>query len=99
MRIFMDHDKKGYARQLMMYALMFRATFPEYATFTAGIISMVNIDKWIQSLIQNGKAIILSKELLDAFEDELREYLTELYMDGYTFKHNDKSEYCEHCEV
>lgn len=99
MRKFLEKDDKGYARQLLMYALMFRATFPEYKKFTAGIISMVNIGEWVQSIKQNKKPIVLSEELLDAFEDELRMYLTELFEDGYTFKHNEDSKYCEHCEV
>ena len=97
---FMQTDSGGYARQLLMYALMFRATFPQYEKFTAGIISMVNINEWNQNLhFGKNKETLLTKELLDAFEDELRLTLTALYRDGFIFEHNEKSKYCEHCEV
>ena len=97
---FMQNDKGGYARQLLMYALMFRATFPANDQFSAGIISMVNINEWNQTLhIGSNKETVLTNELLDAFEEELRLTLTALYVDGFVFAHNEKSDYCEHCEV
>lgn len=100
MEKFMQKSDKGYGRQLLMYALMFRATYPQYEDFSAGIISMINLDEWVQNVvISKGGEEILTKELLDAFEEELRMTLENLYFDEYCFEHNSESKYCEHCEV
>ncbi len=100
MRTLMQHDKKGYGRQLLMYALMFRATYPEFEQFSAGIISMVNVDDWVQNVIpKKGDSEILTNEILDAFEEELRYSIEELYQDDFFFEHNSKATYCEHCDV
>lgn len=96
----MDHDKKGYARQLLMYASMYRANHPEQKNFSAGIISMINIGDWLQN-VRIGKEgdAILSEELLNAFEAELKKKIEELYAPDFLFKHNTDSTYCEHCEI
>ncbi|NOQ73352.1 MAG: hypothetical protein GQ574_15205 [Crocinitomix sp.] len=100
MQTLMQHDKKGYGRQLLMYALMFRATYPEYHNFSAGIISMVNVDEWLQNVIpKKGDSEILSHDILDAFEEELRHTIEELYNEDFFFEHNSKALYCEHCDV
>lgn len=100
MQKFMNDPKKGYGRQLLMYALMFRATYPEFKQFSAGIISMINIDDWLQNVVtEKGASEILSDELLDAFEIELRETIQELYSTDFFFEHNPDARYCEHCEV
>jgi len=95
----MHQTDKGYARQLLMYALMFRATYPEKKEFTAGIISMVNINDWLQNVRVGSEGDpVLSNEILDAFEAELKNKIEELYSIDFHFEHNSKSEYCEHCE-
>ena len=100
MEKFMHKDDKGYGRQLLMYALMFRATYPEFRQFSAGIISMINVDEWLQNVVPTkDDSAILSTELLDAFEEELRLTLEELYIEEYSFEHNADARYCEHCEV
>lgn len=99
MEALMHHTKKGYARQLLMYALMFRATYPEKKAFTAGIISMVNINDWLQNVrVGNDGDPILSDEILDAFERELKNKIEQLYSTDFYFEHDSKSQYCEHCE-
>ena len=96
----MQKDDKGYGRQLLMYALMFRYTYPEFKKFSAGIISMINIDDWVQNVVtRKGETEILSDEILDAFEDELRATIEDLYRDDFYFEHSPESRYCEHCEV
>lgn len=100
MEKFMHKDDKGYGRQLLMYALMFRATYPELKQFSVGIISMINVDEWLQNVVPTkDDSAILSTELLDAFEEELRLTLEELYIEEYSFEHNADARYCEHCEV
>ena len=100
MQKFMAHDTKGYGRQLLMYALMFRATYPKFENFSAGIISMINIDDWLQNVVpKKGDSEILSHEILDAFEEELRLSLEQLYQEDFSFEHNPKAKYCEHCDV
>lgn len=100
MKKFMEKTDKGYGRQLLMYALMFRATYPEFLNFSAGIISMINLDDWVQNVVvSKGESELLSTELLDAFEEELRLTLEDLYREDYCFEHNPESRYCEHCEV
>lgn len=100
MHEFMQREEKGYGRQLLMYALMFRATYPERKNFSAGIISMINIDDWVQNVTADkDSSAILSDEILDAFEEELRETLARLYETDFYFEHNPDARYCEHCEV
>lgn len=100
MEKFMNKDDKGYGRQLLMYALMFRATYPEYKQFTAGIISMINLDDWLQNVCVNSQdSPILTDEILDAFEEELKFTLAQLYESGYCFEHNKAAKYCENCDV
>jgi hypothetical protein len=83
-----------------MYALMFRATYPEYKQFTAGIISMINLDDWLQNVCVNSQdSPILTDEILDAFEDELKCTLAQLFESGYCFEHNKAAKYCENCDV
>ncbi|MBI3134001.1 MAG: PD-(D/E)XK nuclease family protein [Bacteroidetes bacterium] len=96
----MDHDKKGYARQLLMYASMYRANNPQHKTFSAGIISMININDWLQN-VRVGKEgdPVLSEQLLDSFETELKRKIEALYQPDFFFEHNPDSQYCEHCEV
>lgn len=100
MHKFMHNTTKGYGRQLLMYALMFRQTYPDYEQFSAGIIAMINIDDWVQNVrpAKNDSAI-LSHEVLDAFEEELRLTIANLYASDFCFEHNPTSNYCEHCEI
>ena len=93
----LTHDKKGYARQLLMYALMFRRKYPQQKTFSAGIISMVNMSDWIQNVRTTDDETIIDNEMLDIFKDELLNLISKMYSDNFEFKHNPKSKYCEHC--
>ncbi|WP_070137702.1 PD-(D/E)XK nuclease family protein [Crocinitomix algicola] len=95
---FMYDETKGYGRQLLMYALMFRQTYPAFKNFSAGIISMINLDDWLQNIQEDGSEI-LSDELLDAFEEELKAVFIAVYESDYEFKHNPKALYCDHCSV
>lgn len=94
----MDHTKKAYARQLLMYAAMYRASSGE-SQFSAGIISMININDWVQN-VRVGKEgdPILTNQLLDRFEEELKRKIARLYEPDFYFEHNPDSHYCEHCE-
>jgi len=96
----MEHTKKGYARQLLMYASMYRANNPQHQAFSAGIISMININDWLQN-VRVGKDgdPILSDSILNAFEEELKIKIAALYDPDFFFEHNPDSQYCEHCEV
>ncbi|MBK6525437.1 MAG: PD-(D/E)XK nuclease family protein [Crocinitomicaceae bacterium] len=96
----MDHDKKGYARQLLMYASMYRASNKDHHSFSAGIISMININDWLQNVrIGNDGEDLLSEDLLNAFEDELKKKIELLYNPHFIFEHNPDSQYCEHCDM
>ncbi|MCB9224397.1 MAG: PD-(D/E)XK nuclease family protein [Crocinitomicaceae bacterium] len=94
---FMNDSKKSYARQLLMYALMFRKTFPDRKPFLAGIISMVNMKSWVQSVQSAEIDELLSDAVLDKFEEELKNKIAELYDPGFEFKHDPEAKYCEHC--
>lgn len=95
-----EHDAKGYVRQLFMYALMFRSQYPHVQEFSAGIISMVNLRNWLQNVEPEEKNVsILSNKLLDEFQDEMLAKLEELFDLNYIFEHNPSSDYCEHCGV
>ena len=95
---FVHHNNKGYARQLLMYGLMFRQTYPDFTPFSAGIISMINISSWIQNVKVKGEEDALDQDLLDAFEAEIGRTVATLYETDYTFKHNPQAKYCQHCE-
>lgn len=95
----MDHDKKGYARQLLMYASMYRASNTNQKLFSAGIISMININDWLQNVrIGNDGSDLLSEDLLNSFENELKKKIEMLYQLDFLFEHNPDSQYCEHCD-
>lgn len=91
-----NHKDKRNARQLLMYALMFRHSFPEAEKFSAGIISMVNISDWTQLITEDGDPV-LSDELLDTFKEVLLELIASLYNHDFVFEHNPESKYCQHC--
>jgi hypothetical protein len=96
----MDHDKKGYARQLLMYASMYRASNVDQKHFSAGIISMININDWLQNVrIGSDGSDLLSEDLLNAFEAELKKKIELLYHPDFLFEHNPDSQYCEHCDM
>jgi hypothetical protein len=91
---------KGYARQLLMYALMFQQSFPEYKNFTAGIISMINIKSWLQNVHVSGwENELINDKILDAFKQEFLDVVAQMYDPTFEYKHNPKSDYCEYCGV
>ena len=94
------HDKKGYARQLLMYAIMFQQQFPERTNFSAGIISMINIKEWVQNVkVVGDKNELLTEEILDLFKDEIKSVIESMYDPEFIYAHNDKALYCEYCGV
>ncbi|MEX1001489.1 MAG: PD-(D/E)XK nuclease family protein [Crocinitomicaceae bacterium] len=98
MEKFIYHSKKAYARQLLMYALMFRETYRDFHPFTAGIISMVQLNAWIQNVKSKEEGEEISEELLDHFKSELGAVIEKMYDPDFEFKHNPDSDYCQHCE-
>ncbi|MBK9191415.1 MAG: PD-(D/E)XK nuclease family protein [Crocinitomicaceae bacterium] len=93
-----DSDKKGYARQLLMYALMYSKSNPEHPNYTAGIISMINLKDWLQNVRTDDESDPkISVELLNQFEEELMARVSLLYSPDFYFEHNPSSKYCEHC--
>lgn len=99
MSAFLNHKDKGYARQLLMYALMFRQSYPDVSSFSVGIISMVNIKSWLQQVGKKEEQFCIQPELLDLFEEELKAKLQEVYSENYAFTHNEVSDYCIYCEI
>jgi len=94
------HDKKAYARQLLMYAIMFQQQFPERTNFSAGIISMINIKEWVQNVkVVGDKNELLTEEILDLFKDEIKSVIESMYDPEFIYAHNDKALYCEYCGV
>lgn len=94
----MESDEKGYARQLLMYALIYQKEEKPQHPFSAGIISMINLKDWLQNVhLSISKSEIISPELLDKFEHVLKEKIALLYAPDFIFEHNPKSEYCQHC--
>lgn len=96
---FITHKDKRYARQLLLYALMFRQGFSEYQHYTAGIISMININSWLQNVrIDEKSAGQLDEEILNEFESSVQEFLQSFFQEDFVFEHNTDALYCEHCE-
>lgn len=93
---FIQDEKKHYPKQLLMYALMFRNEIDQQADFSAGIISMVNISNWIFNLKYKNSTVI-DDDFLEHFKTQLKNQVSQLYSDDFEFKHNPKSEYCQHC--
>ena len=92
------HDKKGYARQLLMYAIMFQQQFPERTNFSTGIISMINIKEWVQNVKVSGdKNELITDEILDLFKDEIKGVIETMYTSDFIYTHNEKAKYCEYC--
>jgi ATP-dependent helicase/DNAse subunit B len=90
-------ESKAYGRQLLMYALMFRQQFPNYKKFSAGIISMVNMSDWYQHVGYDDNDLELTEDIVNEFEQELIQVISEIYNEGYEFSHNPSAQYCEHC--
>lgn len=89
---------RSYGIQLLMYATMFKDQHPKKQPFTAGIVSMININQWLQNVTFTGKdQQEVTHEILDIFKDELKETITQMYDPNFEYKHNPKSEYCEYC--
>ncbi|UKN03406.1 PD-(D/E)XK nuclease family protein [Paracrocinitomix mangrovi] len=97
--LFNNPDLK-FARQLLMYGIMFRSTYkseiPDSSPLQAGIISMINISDWIQSVSYKGNNCI-DNQLLELFQNALGEFILDLYDPDFEFKHNPDSMYCQHC--
>lgn len=94
----MNAKDKGYLRQLLMYALMYRQMFPDQKPFSAGIISLVNINEWIQNLTNElTNDVMLTDDILDRFELALKDKVAALYSDEFIFVHDPSSKYCQHC--
>ena len=94
------HKEKAYARQLLMYALMFQQQFPERTNFSAGIISMINLKSWVQNVkVTKSETELLTDEILELFTNELKEVIKSMYAEDFTYKHNPDSKYCEYCGV
>lgn len=91
---------KSYARQLLMYALMFKQTFNSKKHFTAGIISMINIKSWLQNVhISDWETEVISDKILEEFKKELLELISTMYDPNFEYQHNPQAKYCEYCGV
>jgi polyribonucleotide nucleotidyltransferase len=91
---------KAYARQLLMYALMFQQSFPQYKVFTAGIISMINIKSWLQNVHVTGEdSQLINNKILEEFKKEFLDVVAKMYDPSFEYKHNPKADYCEYCGV
>jgi hypothetical protein len=96
----MSHKDKGYARQLLMYALMYKNTYPNHHQFTAGIISLINIKKWLQNVRINGhKEALITDEILEIFKLKLFDIIEQMYDYNFEYKHNPDSKYCDYCGI
>lgn len=93
-------DTKSYARQLLMYAIMFQQQFPQRNNFSAGIISMINIKEWVQNVkISGDKNQLLTDEILDLFKEEIKTVIESMYDSEFIYEHNEKAKYCEYCGI
>jgi len=88
-------NDKGYARQLLMYGLLFSKKFNFYPS-SVGIISMVNMNHWLQN-VQTSKNTHQLEEMISIFENQLKLYVEQLFEDDFVFSHNPSSRFCEHC--
>lgn len=93
------HDKdKGYARQLLLYSLLFRANYSKVDSFSVGIIPMVNITDWnVQIIDPYSSSVEISQGSQETYQVLLRQALASLLSAEMLFEHNPQSEYCEFC--
>ena len=80
-----------------MYASMFKGMFPEHKPFTAGIISMIYLRDWVQNVGTQEDENYITDELLEKFQEELKETVKLMYSKGFEYKHNPKAKYCDYC--
>ena len=89
---------RSYGIQLLMYATMFREQFPDKTPFTAGIISMININQWLQNVNFTGSdEIVINDDILSIFKTQLKDVVSQMYDPDFEYRHNPKSHYCEFC--
>ena len=61
---------------------------------------MVNINNGLQNVhISGSDSDFITAEILDAFEEELRLKIEELYQSDFVFSHDPRAEYCAHCNA
>ncbi len=95
---FIHDPDKGYARQLLFYSFLFQNQPEQYKSFSAGIISLVKMKDWMQPVhVKNAGTAKLDSTVLNLFAEELENSVAEIYSEGYTFRHNPESKYCENC--
>ncbi|MFK8038756.1 MAG: PD-(D/E)XK nuclease family protein [Crocinitomicaceae bacterium] len=92
------NTSKSYGIQLLMYATMYRDAHPKKSPFTAGIVSMININQWLQNVVFTGrKEQDITDEILELFKEQLKETVTQMYNPDFEYKHDSSSDYCEFC--
>ena len=90
--------ERSYGIQLLMYATMFNGMNPNKTPFTAGIVSMINLNQWVQNVRFTGRDNEeITPEILDIFKDQLKDTVSKMYDPNFEYKHNPKSDYCEYC--
>ncbi|MBK7130476.1 MAG: PD-(D/E)XK nuclease family protein [Crocinitomicaceae bacterium] len=93
-----EGSKRSYARQLLMYAVLFENNGSVRTPFSAGIISMINLSSWLQFVKStSAEDGIISHEMLKLFKDELGRQIALLYDPNFIFSHHADSAFCEHC--
>lgn len=83
--------------QLLMYAWMYRKMAPqEKPNLISGIITFRELSKGLKTVNIGGKNL-LTKEVLDAFEEQLKFIIADLYNPHQDFRQTEDHDNCKYC--
>ena len=89
--------EKGKSFQLLMYALLHRQSYGN-SEVVPGIISLRNLSKGLFTLLYPGGKDAISAEAVDAFENELKSLLQEIFNPDIPFTRTPEEKNCINCD-
>ena len=92
-----EKSNLGKSFQLLMYAMLYRQNYGD-ATVIPGIISLRLLSKGLFGLSYPGGKDIISTEAIDAFENELRNLMQEIFNPDIPFTRTPEEENCKNCD-
>ena len=92
-----EKSSQGKSFQLLMYAMLYRQNYGDTAVIP-GIISLRHLSKGLFGLSYPGGKDTISNEAIDAFENELRNLIQEIFNPDIPFARTPDEDNCKNCD-
>jgi CRISPR/Cas system-associated exonuclease Cas4 (RecB family) len=92
-----EKSNQGKSFQLLMYAMLYRQNYGDTAVIP-GIISLRHLSKGLFGLSYPGGKDIVSSEAVDAFENELKSLIQEIFNPAIPFTRTPDEDNCKNCD-